>query len=89
MLSTTSTVKHAGWLSLIKRKPARRKHTKPEDTPQQFGDLGNADYIVAQSKEAMGLTGERDALVIVDRANIIHRLFPAYVPPKLRRLWRA
>ena len=28
----------------------------------------NADYIVAQSEESMGLTGERDALVVVDRA---------------------
>ena len=36
--------------------------------PTKFGELGNADYVVAQSKEAMGLTGERDALVVVDRA---------------------
>ena len=31
--------------------------------PKKFGDLVSADYIVAQSEESMGLTGERDALV--------------------------
>ena len=41
-----------------------------------MGDLGNADYIVAQSKEAMGLTGERDALVVVDRGSNYIDCFP-------------
>ena len=35
--------------------------------PKKFGDLVNADHIIAHSDEAMGLTGERDALVVVDR----------------------
>ena len=35
--------------------------------PNKFGDLVNADHIIAHSDEAMGLTGERDALVVVDR----------------------
>ena len=63
-------------MARLKRRPARRQHTKPEDKPKKFGDLGNADYIVAQSKEAMGLTGERDALVIVDRATSYIDCFP-------------
>ena len=42
--------------------------SKKDTDKLKFGDLGNADYVVAQSKAAMGLTGERDALVIVDRA---------------------
>ncbi len=35
--------------------------------PKKFGDLVNADHIIANSDEAMGLTGERNALAIVDR----------------------
>ena len=50
------------------RRPARRQQHGPAEVPMAFGDLVNADYIVAQSEESMGLTGERDALVIVDRA---------------------
>ena len=50
------------------RRPAKRIEAKPGDRPTEFGKLGNADYVVAQSKEAVGLTGERDALVVVDMA---------------------
>ena len=39
----------------------------PEKAPKKFGDLVNADHIIAHSNEAMGLTGERDALAVVDR----------------------
>ena len=60
----------------LKRRPARRKHTKPEDKPKKFGDLVNADYIVAQSDEAQGLTGERDALVVVDQGTTYIDCFP-------------
>ena len=49
------------------RRPARRTVTKAENTPKKFGDLVNADHIIANSDEAMGLTGERNALAIVDR----------------------
>ena len=53
----------------LTRRPARRNRDKPSIAPKKFGEVGNADYVVAQSKEAMGLTGERDALVVVDRAD--------------------
>jgi len=39
----------------------------PEKLPKKFGDLVNADHIVAHSEESQGLTGERDALLVVDR----------------------
>ena len=58
------------------RKPARRIHRNPDDMPKKFGDLVNADYIVSQTAEAMGLTGERDALAIVDRATDYKDCFP-------------
>ena len=51
----------------MSRKPARRVRRDPETLPGKFGELVNIDHIVAHSPEAMGLTGERDALVIVDR----------------------
>ena len=63
----------------LKRVPARRKHGNATDAPQKFGDLVNADYIVAQSEDSMGLTGERDALVIVDRATNYKDCFPTHV----------
>ena len=44
--------------------------------PKTFGELVNADYVVSQSDEAMGLTGERDALVILDRATGYTDCFP-------------
>ena len=50
------------------RKPARRRTKKPDvDKITKFGDLVNADHVLAQSEEACGLFGERDALVVVDR----------------------
>ena len=58
------------------RRPARTQHKEPEQKPKKFGDLGNADYIVAQSDESMGLTGERDALAIVDRGTDYTDCFP-------------
>ena len=47
------------------RKPARRVEHDPAMAPTRFGDLVNADHIIAHSREAMGLTGERDALAVV------------------------
>ena len=49
------------------RKPARRVEHDPATAPKKFGDLVNADHIIAHSDEAMGLTGERDALAVVDQ----------------------
>ena len=51
----------------MSRKPACRLHHDPAIAPKKFGDLVNADHIIANSEDAMGLTGERDALAIVDR----------------------
>ena len=50
------------------RKPARRIAHHPDSLPKQFGEHVNADRVIAHSEESMGLTGERDALVVVDRA---------------------
>ena len=58
------------------RRPARRAVHKSENTPKQFGDLVNADHIIANSEEAMGLTGERNALAIVDRFSDYKDCFP-------------
>ena len=49
------------------RKPARRSKRPIGDTVKKFGDLVNADHVLAQSAEACGLFGERDALIVVDR----------------------
>ena len=48
----------------------------PAAMPNKFGDLVNADHIIAHSEEAMGLTGERDALVVVDRYSEYVDCFP-------------
>ena len=58
------------------RRPARRLYRDPDTKPKKFADLINGDYIVAQSEEAMGLTGERDALALVDYATIYTDCFP-------------
>ena len=58
------------------RKPARRVNRDPASTPKKFGDLVNADHIIAHSDEAMGLTGERDALAVVDRFSNYVDCFP-------------
>ena len=44
--------------------------------PKKFGDLVNADHVIAHSADAAGLTGERDALVIVDRYTEYIDAFP-------------
>jgi len=49
------------------RKPARRSKQPITDKLTKFGDLVNADHVLAQSEEACGLFGERDALIVVDR----------------------
>ena len=51
----------------MSRKPARRLQHDPATALKKFGDLVNANHIIANSEDAMGLTGERDALAIVDR----------------------
>jgi hypothetical protein len=42
----------------------------------EFGDLVKADHIIANSEEAMGLTGERNAFAIVDRFSEYKDCFP-------------
>ena len=58
------------------RRLARRVVHDPAAMPNKFGDLVNADHIIAHSDEAMGLTGERDALVVVDRYSEYVDCFP-------------
>ena len=58
------------------RRPARRIVRDPDSLPKQFEELVNADHIVAHSEESMGLTGERDALAVVDRATGYTDCFP-------------
>ena len=63
----------------LKRRPARRgafTGKNPDTRPTEFGELGNADYIVAQSEESMGLTGEKDALVVYDVGGDFEDCFP-------------
>ena len=59
-----------------RHRPTRRQHRDPEERPKKFGDLVNGDTIVAQSNEAMGLTGERDALALVDQATAYTDCYP-------------
>ena len=54
----------------LKRVPARRKRGDATDPPKKFGDLVNADYIVANSEDS------KDALVIVDRATDYKDCYP-------------
>ena len=49
------------------RKHARRSKSSIAEKLTKFGDLVNADHVLAQSPEACGLFGERDALIVVDR----------------------
>ena len=58
------------------RRPARRVVHDLAAMPKKFGDLVNADHIIAHSDEAMGLTGEPDALVVVDRYSEYDDCFP-------------
>ena len=57
-------------------RPARRQRRDEADTQRTFGELVNADHIIAPSAESMGLTGERDASVIVDRYSDYKDCFP-------------
>ena len=62
----------------MSRRPSRRQHGThgSRAPPLKFGDLVNADHVIAHSEDAMGLTGERDALVIVDRYSKYVDIFP-------------
>ena len=60
----------------LTRRPARRVRKEPDKEPKKFGDLVNADHLIAHSEESAGLTGERDALVIVDRYSGYIDAFP-------------
>ena len=51
----------------MSNRPARWIARRPDSRPKQFEELANADHVVAHSRETVGLTGERDALAIVDR----------------------
>ena len=63
------------------RRPARRVVHDPAAMPKKFGDLVNADHIIAHSDKAMGLTGERDALVVVDPYSEYVACFPLMTKP--------
>ena len=56
------------------RRYAKRRKTLPQRIPEKFGDLVNADHLLAQSPESMGLFGERDVLLIVDIYSLRRRL---------------
>ncbi len=43
-------------LAKMLRKPARRVTQSDREVTTKFGDLVNADHIIANSDEAMGLT---------------------------------
>ena len=58
------------------RRYAKRKRVAPTRVPLKFGDSVTADHLLAQSEESMGLFGERDALVIVDRYTEYVDAFP-------------
>ena len=58
------------------RRYAKRRKTLPQRIPEKFGDLVNADHLLAQSAESMGLFGERDALLIVDKFTEYVDAFP-------------
>ena len=62
----------------LNRKPARRLHRSTSTTVTKFGDLVNADHIISMSESAAGLTGERDALIIVDRHSGYMDVFPLH-----------
>ena len=60
------------------RRPARRQHVtgSVRAPPTKSGDLVNADRLIVQSDDPMGLTGDRDAHVIVDRYSGYIDVFP-------------
>ena len=57
------------------RRPARQNLSSRAPL-EKFGELVNADHLIAQSEESQGLTGERDALLIVDRYSGYVDAFP-------------
>ena len=75
LLTYTPVNKHcdARRIAKMKRKPARRKHRDPDTNPRSLVTLYMA---FAQSEEAMGLVGERDAGGSKDD---LYRLFPVVV----------
>ena len=60
----------------MSRRPARRQHHDPDDLPKAFGEFANADHIIAHLAESEGLTGERDALGVVDSYSDYKDCFP-------------
>ncbi len=60
------------------RRPARKQVRSGSDLPKKFGHLVHADHIIANSDEAMGLTGERNAMAIVDRYSDYKDFFPLF-----------
>ena len=60
----------------LTRRPARstRRSTRPPLT--KSGELVTADHVVANRPESSGLTGERDALEVVDRYSNYMDVFP-------------
>ena len=61
----------------LTRKPARRaRGSGSRITVEKFGDLVCADHIISMSEAAAGLTGEKDALLIVDKHSGYLDVFP-------------
>ena len=58
------------------RRYAKRRKTLPQRIPEKFGDLVNADHLLAQPAESMGLFSERDALLIADKFTEYVDAFP-------------
>jgi hypothetical protein len=52
----------------MQRAPCRRKKWFKGPKPETFGDQVTADHVVANSDRSMGVTGEKSALIIGDRA---------------------
>ena len=69
------------------RRYAKRRKTLPQRIPEKFGDLVNADRLLAQSPESMGLFGERDALLIVDKYTLYVDAFPLKSKSAKDALW--
>lgn len=54
------------WAKLY-RQVATITSKEPNRGPTKIGELVNADDIIAHIETSMGLTGESDALIVVDR----------------------
>ena len=55
---------------------ACRKGSSLGPVPESFGDQVTADHIVSRSEASQGLTGEKNALVLLDRATGYIECFP-------------